>query len=61
MTKSFAIAANGTQMGTYEAETAEAAILAYVRDAGYRDIAAMAEVLGESEEDLIADLEVEAA
>lgn len=59
MTKSFAIAANGTPMGAYEAETAEEAILAYVRDAGYRDVAAMADVLGETEEDLIADLEIE--
>lgn len=61
MLKSFEIAANGTPMGTFEAETAEDAILTYVRDAGYRDAAAMADVLGKTEEELIAELDVEEA
>lgn len=37
--KTFAIAANGTPFGEWTAETADAAILAYVQDAGFKTVA----------------------
>lgn len=61
MTKIFSIAANGTLIGGFEADTSEDAILAYVRDAGYRDVAHAAEVLGQTEDEFIGDLDIEEA
>jgi len=60
----YTISVNGISMGPYEAETAAAAVLAYVRDAGYASVAEAAGILGQSEEVFLADLsvvEVEAA
>ncbi len=36
--KNFAISANGTHLGIYQAADADAAVLEYVRDAGYKTI-----------------------
>ncbi|RVM58882.1 hypothetical protein CN128_07485 [Sinorhizobium meliloti] len=58
MTKIFAIAANGTPMGSFEGEAPEDAILGYVESAGYRDIAHMAVVLGKTEDEIVDALEV---
>ncbi|UFS81578.1 MULTISPECIES: hypothetical protein [Rhizobium] len=57
--KLFSIAANGTDMGVFKAADADAAVLAYVKDAGYETIADAADALGESVEDFRADLAVE--
>ncbi len=54
----FTITANGTEMGTYEAADRNAAVLAYVQDAGYDSVAAAAEVLGKTEEEFVAELHV---
>ncbi len=56
--QSFTIIANGTEMGSYEAETERKAIEAYVRDAGYASAAQAAEVLGKTEDEFLAEIEV---
>ena len=45
--KSFAVTANGQYMGTYQGESAEEALDAYAREAGYRDYAAALAVTGD--------------
>lgn len=55
--KSFKIVANGTEMGTYKAADASAAIMAYVKDAGYKTVSAAADACGQTEADFLADIE----
>lgn len=57
----FQITANGTDMGQYEANSEAEAILAYVRDAGYETVEAAAEVCGQTAEQFLADIDIEAA
>lgn len=54
----FTITANGTEMGTYEAADRNAAILAYVHDAGYDSVADAAEAIGKTEAEFVAELHV---
>ena len=56
--KSFTITANGADMGTYQASGADAAILAYVQDAGYASVADAADALGTTEEEFLAEIAV---
>ena len=56
--QSFTIVANGTEMGSYEAETKREAIEAYVRDAGYDSIGQAAEALSKGEDAFLAEIEV---
>ena len=53
----FAIAANMTNQGVYEAETKEAAILAYVKDAGYKTLADAADACNQTEDDFLDDID----
>lgn len=46
---------------SYDAATEGAAILAYVRDAGYETVAEAAEVLGQTEDEFVAGLTITAA
>ncbi len=55
MTKTFNITAN-TIEGSYEAETADAAILSYVRDAGYRSIEDAAGACNQTAEAFLVDI-----
>lgn len=55
----FALAAN-TIVTTVEAIDEDAAILAYVRDAGYATVADAAEVCGQTEDEFLADIHVSA-
>lgn len=48
----------GLVFGTYEGETATAALETYARDAGYRSFADLAEALGQSEDEATYDLRV---
>lgn len=57
MTKTYTITANAIE-ASYEAENSDAAILAYVIDAGYASIEEAAEVCGKSVEDFLADIHV---
>lgn len=57
MTKTFTITVNAIE-ASYEAETAEAAIAAYIRDAGYGSVEEAADVCGQSVEDFLADTHV---
>lgn len=50
--------ATAAYASSYEGATAEEAILAYVRDMGYETIAEAADVVGQSVEDFIAELQV---
>lgn len=52
----YQITANGIEMGTYDAVSADAAILAYVNDAGYTTVADAAEVCGQSVDEFLADI-----
>ena len=45
-------------MGSYEADNEEAAILAYVNDAGYASLKDLADVIGKTEEELLDEIEV---
>lgn len=54
----FTITANGIEMGTYEAADEQAAILAYVQDAGYSSVADAADVLCQTEDEFLADITV---
>ena len=54
----YTIIANGMDMGTWEATSADAAIDAYLSDAGYASREAAAEVLGQTVEAMLAELEV---
>ena len=53
------ISANGFFMGSYEADTEDEAILAYVRDAGYESIEQAAAVCGKSPEEFRAEITIE--
>lgn len=57
--KTFAIAANGTPFGEWTAETADAAILAYVQDAGFKTVEDAAATLDQSVEKFLGDIDVE--
>lgn len=48
--KDFQITANGTDMGTYQGETAEDALDAYAKDAGYEDYEDLASQHGDDAE-----------
>lgn len=58
MTKLFTITVDGTEMGQYEASSADEAILAYVNDAGYDTVDQAAEVCGQDAEEFLADIQV---
>ncbi len=45
-------------LGSYEGETREDAIDAYIRDAGYTSVDAAAEVVGQSRETFLRELDV---
>ena len=55
MTKTFEITAGAIQ-SIYEAETAEAAILAYVNDSGYATVEDAAKALNQSADEFLADI-----
>ncbi len=55
MAKTFHIAANAIE-ASYEAETADGAILSYVRDAGYRSVEEAADVCNQTVEEFLADV-----
>lgn len=55
----YSIAANGTPMGVFKAADADAAIFAYVVDAGYSSVEEAAAVLERTPEEFIADLYIE--
>jgi hypothetical protein len=55
MTK-YQIYAGAMEPSTYEADTEEAAIVLFVQDAGYTDIAAAADVCSQTAEAFLADL-----
>ena len=57
----YQIAANGTDMGDYEANSENDAILKYVNDAGYSTIEEAAEACGQTVEEFLADIAIEAA
>ena len=57
--KLFSIAANGTPMGVFKGVDTDAAVLAYVQDAGYKTVEDAAVALNESVEFFRADLKVE--
>ncbi len=57
--KLFSIAAHGTTMGVFKAADADAAVLAYAQDAGYKSVEDAASVLEESVADWRAELDVE--
>jgi hypothetical protein len=52
----FEVQANGLFMGVYEASDAQAAILAYVQDAGYKTIADACKVCGQTEDQFLAEV-----
>jgi len=56
--KTFKIDANAIS-ATYEAANADAAVIAYVNDAGYATVASAAEACGQTEDEFLADLHVE--
>lgn len=58
MTKLFNITANGAEMGQYEGETADGAVLAYVNDAGYETVQQAADACGQTVDQFLADIEV---
>lgn len=58
MSAQYQIAANGTDMGTYSGATERDAIAAYVKDAGYADVAIAAKTLGQSVEEFLDDIAV---
>lgn len=58
MQPTFEITANGTPMGQYQADDADAAVRAYVKDAGYSDVAIAAEACGQSVEEFLDDITV---
>lgn len=55
----FAITANGTFMGEYAGIDRQDAITAYVQDAGYADISEAADVIGQTDEEFLADIHCE--
>ena len=57
MTKTFKIEAGVMEL-TFEAETAEAAVLAYVQETGYRDVEHAADALNQSVEEFLSDVTV---
>ena len=57
-TTTYTIIANSLDMGTWEATSADAAIDAYLADAGYDSREAAAKALGQSIEEMLADIEV---
>lgn len=57
MSKTFRISVNATE-ATFEADTADDAILAYVHEAGYRSIEDAADVCGQSVEEFLSDITV---
>lgn len=52
----YTISANGMSMGTYSGQTADEAILAYVRAAGYASVEAAAEALGQTVQTFLGDI-----
>ena len=57
MTKTFKIEVGAIE-AIYEGETEDAAILAYVHDAGYETVAKAAEVCGQTEDQFLADITI---
>lgn len=57
MTK-FQISAGAMEPTTYEAGTEDAAIVLYVQDAGYVDVAAAADACNQTVEQFLADLRI---
>lgn len=57
----YTISANGMEMGNYQGETAEAAIQAYIADAGYKSAEQAAQACGQSVEAFLADIEAQEA